>query len=58
MKRYEIRQNRIMELTRRALAGQSLSHLMSRCSEWNISPATSSSYIKEVRERLNKAVKS
>ena len=55
MKRFEIRQNRIQELTRRALKGQTLSQLMSRCVEWQVSPGTANSYIEEVRERLNKA---
>lgn len=57
MKRHEIRQNRIRELTQRALVGQSLSQLLSRCSEWQISPTTSNNYIEEVRERLTKAQK-
>ena len=55
MKRHEIRQNRIRELTKRALMGQSLSQLLGRCSEWQSSPATSNNYIEEVRERLTKA---
>ena len=55
MKRFEIRQNRISELTRRALKGQSLSQLMSRCVEWKLSPSTINSYIEEVRDRLTKA---
>ncbi len=55
MKRFEIRQNRISELTRRALRGQTLSQLVSRCVEWNVSPSTQKSYLDEVRERLNKA---
>lgn len=56
MKKHEIRQNRIAELTKRALAGQSLSQLTSRCIEWKISPGTINSYLDEVRERLRKAM--
>lgn len=43
-----------MELTKRALAGQTLSQLISRCAEWNLSQSTVNSYIDEVRERLTK----
>lgn len=55
MKRFEIRQNRINELTRRALRGQTLAQLISRCVEWDVSPGTQRSYIEEVRERIEKA---
>ena len=55
MKRFEVRQNRISELTRRALRGQTLSQLISRCTEWGVSKGTQNSYLDEVRERLNKA---
>ena len=55
MKRHEIRQNRIAELTKRALSGQSLSQLVSRCTEWGVSKGTANSYIEEVRDRIKKA---
>lgn len=57
MKRHEIRQVRINELTMRALAGQTLSQLISRAAEWNVSKGTVNSYIEEVRKRLNKCQK-
>ena len=55
MKRHEIRQNRISELTRMALQGKTLSQLVSRCLDWKLSKGTISSYMEEVRERIQKA---
>ena len=55
MKRHEIRQNRISELTKRALSGQTLSQLVSRCLDWKLSQGTINSYMDEVRDRIKKA---
>ncbi len=55
MKPFEIRQGRIQQLTQMALRGENLESLEGRMLKWKIAPATQSSYMKEVRERLNKA---
>ena len=54
MKRHEIRQNRIMELTNMALRGKKMVDLVFRCNQWKVSPSTANSYITEVQERLKK----
>lgn len=54
MKPFEIRQGRISQLTQMALRGENLETLEARMLKWKIAPATQSSYLKEVRERLTK----
>ena len=56
MKPKEIRHCRIIELRNMALGGKKLPELQAKCEGWKLSRPTITSYIKEVRESLQKAM--
>lgn len=56
MKPKEIRHCRISELRNMALRGKKLPELQAKCEGWKLSRPTITSYIKEVRESLQKVM--
>ncbi len=56
MKPKEIRHCRIVELRNMALRGKKLPELQAKCKSWKLSSPTIMSYIREVRESLQKVV--
>ena len=58
MKMQQIKkQNRVMELTKMALRGASMTQLMIRCDQMKVCQATKYKYIQEVQDNIRKAMK-
>ena len=55
MKMQQIKkQNRVMELTKMALRGASMTQLMTRCDQMDVCQATKYKYIEEVQDNIKK----
>lgn len=57
MKRHEIRHGRIITLRNMALRGATLEELKAKIVQWQVADGTAQSYIDEVVESLQKAMK-